>query len=300
MEKKGTHMPGNNNTADRGSRFQPPSRKPRVWPIICLAVALVIAAAAVYIFVLRPDSGDSLIDSWHNEEYNQLLRFHEDETVVIRTGSGDYEATYLFDEDEDKGVITLNGAAISFTLAGDELTLLKDDVETVFTRGDMAITAEATEEVAEVAETVTETPEPTEEITETPEPTEEVTATPEPTAEPTETPEPTEAEPSPTSSGSGLPTVITVPGNVIGIVASETVVGTWYKESDPEYYGLVFYNDGTCDATFEGEVYVSGPYTFSKITGEGAVDFLGEEAPFTVDGDTLTFDSDETVYIRES
>jgi hypothetical protein len=241
------------------------------------------------------------IGSWHNEELSQLLRFHEDGTVVIRTTGGDTEATYIYDKDGKQGVITLNGQSIGFTLDGGSLTLKLGDIQTVFVPGDMEIAAAS--------------PEATPASTPTPE-----AATSAPAATPTATPAPTAtpeassafgpsislghfpdfsfmplATDTPTvSAGSASSLHVVIPGNILGNLANP-LSGEWYYTEDNSYV-LTF--DGNGEFTFaQGSSGISGAYTYDSSTHSGVLtlNFYNiSDVSFSVDGDTLTWETGET------
>lgn len=97
-------------------------------------VLLLIVVAVVLLLTLGKEI--PLLGAWHNEELNQVLHFHEDGTVVIRTSTGDYETTYLFNQSQSKGVIISDDKSILFKLERDSLVLALDGAETTFARGD--------------------------------------------------------------------------------------------------------------------------------------------------------------------
>lgn len=288
-----------------GTRTTPRRRRTRGTVLLSLALAFCLAAG---MSLSGCGKTATLEGPWHNEEFGQLLRFHDDGTVVVRTPYGDSEATWLYDKDKNQGVITLNGEAIGFTLDGDTLTLTWGDTQTTFVAGDMEV-------VPAIAEaTPVSTPSPA--------------ATPTASAAPTATPVPT-ATPKPSatasaSSGSSSPSFslgpfpslsfapiatpkpnislipqvsgIIIPGDILGNLW-DSVTGTWVYTKD-DSYSLVF--DGNGGVTImSGGMGVGCNYTYDKTTHTGMITIMFEKYDFSVSGDILTLE-DGSTYQRQS
>lgn len=288
--------------AHLGQAPEPSAKKPRTYLITALVAVGVVAVAITLVLLLR--NGRSLTGPWHNEELGQLLRFHEDETVVIRTPHGDFEAAYVFDQEDGIGVIIFNEEAIGFTIEGEELLLTWSGVQTAFVRGEMEVVAaiaEATLEVtasAAIAPPLEATPEAS--IT-APLPSAAPTTAPSavPTTVPSASPTPT---PLPSSLGpffTPLPQISVkpvIPGDIIGNL-SIPIVGVWINPDDSEYT-LTFDDNGKYVLTTSGSD-MSGDYTYDKATGKGDLDWLlGMRFGFTVSGNTLTL-QDGSTYERK-
>lgn len=288
---------------------QPAVRRPRTGLIVGLITAGVVLIAAAVVLVLVLGGGSSLSGPWHNEDLCQLLRFHEDETVVIRTPYGDFEAVYVFDKGSGKGVITLNGEAINFSLEGDSLLLSWGDVETAFVRGDM----EVLPVIAEATPAATPAPETTATLAAKPTPTPTPTATPAPTATPTAVPTATPVDESAPSWSFGVfPSIslgpiatlppgtsfgVIIPGDIFGGVVGNSIVGDWYYTQDDAYV-LTFDSEGGCALSNAG-FGIAGSYTYNKITAVGEIDIMGSPIPFSVSGDTLTWeDGSGNTFVR--
>jgi|GEM_PF-3560960 len=292
-----------------GKSLLPRKRKKTALIVGCAAGGAILIAAAL-LLVLLP-RGSKVAGAWHNKELEQVLRFHDDNTVVIRTSAGDFEAEYLLDKGGDKGVITLNGTAITFTVGDDDLLLTSNGVGTHFSPGDMEITA-----ATAVLSANTPSPAPTAAPSEaaaagnadTPEPTPTPTHT--PTAAPADTPEPAEDTPEPAEDtpepgdteidpgmlpglGDGI-----LRGDVLGGLFLQSVVGEW-RNSENSTYVLTFDADGGYEATTLLGLHFTGTYTFGSTTGEGVITHSGGSTTnFTVDGDTMTWE-DGSVFLRE-
>ncbi|MEL7604011.1 MAG: hypothetical protein AAGU77_12725, partial [Bacillota bacterium] len=244
----------------------------------------------------------SLTGPWHNEEFGQLLRFHDDGTVIVRTPYGDTEATWVYDKDKKQGVISLNGEAIGFALDGDTLTLTWGGTQTVFVPGDMEV-------VAAVAEaTPMSTPASTPALTETPAP----------TATPATTPSASSSGPiwslgafpdlsfvpiaTPTpglSLNPGTSLQIVIPGDIIGTLANP-LAGNWYYTEDDSYV-LTFDGDNGFTVV-QGSNGFSGTYTYDTASHTGVltiyIGYTSSEIDFSVDGDVMVWE-DGTTFIRE-
>ena len=126
--------------------------------VLYVAIGVVFLALVTLIVLLLRDTNPAE-GVWHNEELQQVLRFHDDGTVVIRSSYGDFEADYLLDKGGKHGVITLNGTAIPFALEGDSLILTSGGEETTFQPGNMEIALLTPSPVATAAETASAVPE---------------------------------------------------------------------------------------------------------------------------------------------
>lgn len=248
--------------------------------------AAIITAALLLLFL---PAKTELTGAWHNEELNQLLRFHDDGTVVVRTSAGDYEADFLLDKGGDRGIITLNGTAISFSLSDDSLLLTSNGLETYFSRGEMNVvqaTATPTATVPDVSiqnDTATAAP----------------TITPTPVA--TVTPEPDEEEP--VTEDPGIPPYIqpdvfvTPAVDILDALIHSGVVGTWVNTENSSYT-LEFESDGSFSATVLRRTF-TGTYTFDSATGAGDMTYSdGSVLHFEMSDDTLTRE-DGKVFSRD-
>ena len=257
----------------------------------------------------------SPVGAWHNEELGQLLRFHDDGTVVIRTPYGDSEASYVYDKDGQQGVITYSGQAIGFTLDGDDMQVTWGEVQTAFVRGDMEIVAAVAEITVSDAEAPVSTPSPdAAPATPTPAPTD----TPAPTATPDASAESSSpswtlgplasfsfvplATPTPTPVLSLSPITsahIVVPGNIFGTLTNP-LAGNWYYTEDNSYI-LTFDGEGSF-TVMQGSDGLSGTYTYDSATGTGELTihlgYTSAEIAFTVDDDVLVW-NDGTTFVRE-
>ncbi len=235
-------------------------------------LAVVIAAGLLLALTLASCGAAGITGAWHSEELNQALRFHDDGTVVIRTGTGDYEASYIFDTAKNKGVITLKGTALEFTVNGDEMKIKNNGEENVFLKGDM--------EVAAATAAMTEAPS--------------ATADEAPTEAPAEAPTDTasEAPASPLVIDPDLLPHVTVRPGIIGSLIGESVVGEWIQ--DNHRHKLIFNSDGTLEYQHLSPPFntEAGNYGFDTATGEGMAEMGpgGDEYGFTVDGDVMIFD----------
>ncbi|MEA4971422.1 MAG: DUF5640 domain-containing protein [Candidatus Pelethousia sp.] len=293
---------------------KPSKKRPRTYLIAALVAVGVIAVTITLVLLLG--NGRSLTGPWHNEGLGQLLRFHEDETVVIRTPHGDFEAAYVFDQEDGRGVIIFNEEAISFTIEGEELLLTWSGVQTTFVRGEMEVVAAIAEATPAVTAPTTITPslEVTPEAsTSVPLPSASPTATSSaapttaPSAAPTTAPSAVpSASPTPTPLPSSLGPFFTplpqisakpvIPGDIIGNL-SIPIVGVWINPDDSEYT-LTFDDNGKYVLTTSGSD-MSGDYTYDKATGKGDLDWLlGMRFGFTVSGNTLTL-QDGSTYERK-
>ncbi len=285
--------------------------------ILYVAIGVVLLALVTLIVLLLRGSNPAQ-GVWHNEELQEVLRFHDDGTVVIRTSYGDYEADYLLDKGGKRGVITLNGIAIPFALEGDALILTSNGEETRFQPGNMEIALLTSSPTASAAETATATPTDTPASPGAPTPTlaPAVTATPKPTPSATPTPAPTATPTATATSGVTFgpfpsfslgpfitlsPSVIKpdlsglIKGDIIGKIVTQKVVGTWLYTVDNDYV-LTFASTGDYTVSYHG-MGLAGTYTFSTLTGEGELHHGSDTIPFTVSGDTLTWD-DGTAFTR--
>lgn len=233
---------------------------------------------------------------WHNEELNQLLRFHEDGTVVVRTSLKDTEATWLYDKDGNQGVITLDGQAIAFTLSGDTLTLTWNDVQTAFVSGDMEIVSSSAQVSSSASSTsgVTVTPAPTV----TPSPSSSYSSSLSlgdfsdlpfiPITIPTLAHTPT---PGPSATSSASISRIVIPGNIFGDLINP-LMGTWYYTEDDSTI-LIFDGDGVY-TVYQGTSGYADNYTYDSSTGKGMMEvtifFTTNTTYFNVSGNMLYWD----------
>ncbi len=285
---------------------KPSAKKPRTYLIAALVAVGVVAVVITLVLLLG--NGRSLTGPWHNEELRQLLRFREDETVVIRMPHGDFEAAYVFNQEDGRGVIIFNEEAISFTIEGEELLLTWSGVQAAFVRGEMEVVAAIAEATPGVTAPTVITPplEATPEASSTaPLPSAPPTVTPSaapttaPSAAPSASPTPT---PLPSSLGpffTPLPQISAkpvIPGDIIGNL-SIPIVGVWINPDDSEYT-LTFDDNGQYVLSTSGSD-MSGDYTYDKATGKGDLDWLlGMRFGFTVSGNTLTL-QDGSTYERK-
>jgi len=285
--------------------------------VLYVAIGVVFLALVTLIVLLLRGS-NSAQGVWHNEQLQQVLRFHDDGTVVIRSAYGDFEADYLLDKGGKRGVITLNGTAIPFALEGDSLVLTSGGEETSFLPGSMEIAVLTPSPAATASETATTVPEesPSSPDSSTPTPTLAPTSAPTPTPTPTHAPTPTAAATATATSAVTFgpfpsfslgpfitlsPSVIKpdlsglIKGDIIGKIVTQKVVGNWLYTGDNDYV-LTFANTGDYTASYHG-MGLAGTYTFKTLTGEGEMHYGSDTIPFTVSGDTLTWD-DGTEFIR--
>ena len=267
----------------------PPKQARSVKKAVLVAVLLagvpIIAAAIIVIILISV--GASVSGPWHNEEMNQVLRFHEDGTVIVHTPEGISEATYVFETNKGQGVISLNGAAIAFSVQKDSLTLTGAESFSQFVRGDMDIVAAMAN--ATPAATPTETQAPA--VTPTSAPSHTPGTTPTPAATPTDAPEATStAAPASPSPHLSVPPALTLkpgidPEDLPPLF--DSVEGDWYG------YGLTltFYDDNTYEINFGSLLNESGDYTYEAVTKEGKLIQSGGTVKFTVSGDTLTLET---------
>jgi len=279
---------------------KPSAKKPRTYLIAALVA---VGAIAVITLVLLLGNGRSLTGPWHNEGLGQLLRFREDETVVIRTPHGDFEAAYVFDQEDGRGVIIFNEEAISFTIEGEELLLTWSGVQTAFVRGEMEVAA-----IAEATPGVTASTATTPPLEVTPEastsaslPSTAIPTTPSaaPTTAPSVAPS---ASPTPTALPSSLGPLFTplpqitvkpvIPGDIIGNLTIP-IVGDWIHTDNPEFI-FTFYDNGGYVVSVSGSER-SGDYTYDKATGKGELEWInGTRHGFTVSGNTLRIEDGPT------
>lgn len=267
-----------------------------------IAVVIVLAAAAAFLLLNR---GISPEGAWHSEETKQMLRFHEDGTVVIHTQNGDDEASYVFDKESGKGQISLNGISIEFTVSKDELVLKSGGVENVFERGEL----DAGEAGATTAGPVTTTPAAQSQETTTEKTGGEETAT-------TAKPEGTEKESA--SVNTTLPTVTTTekesasqqvtfapgdlvvvkPGDILIGLVGNPIKGKW-QNSVLKSISIIF-GDTTYTAFNGVKQTGAGDYEYDKMTGLGYIDYNGTKKTFKVVQDTLSWDDGfEVDFIRQ-
>ena len=261
-----------------------------------IAGGILLIAAAVVLFLLFTGVA-SVSGPWHSDLSNQMLRFHDDGTVVVRTAQGDSEATYVFDKGKGEGVISIGGVAVSFTVAGDRLTLNSIGSGAEFVRGDMEIVPAMAQATPTLTPIPTLTPMPTLTPTSTPafEPTVAPTLAP---SVPTKTPKPSPAStPAPSLVPVQPPALTLKPGldpeDLLPLL--DSVEGEWYG------YGLTltFYDDNTYTIYFGTMLFESGDYSYEAVSKEGQLIESGGTVKFTVSGDMLTLETGGT-FIRAS
>ena len=284
--------------------------------VLFVAIGVVLLALVTLIVLLLRGSNPAQ-GVWHNEELQEVLRFHDDGTVVIRSPYGDFEADYLLDNGGKRGVITLNGTAIPFALDGDALILTSNGAEeTRFLPGNMEIALLTPSPAASSAETASAGPADTPAVPGTPTPTLAPAVTTAPTPTPTPAPTPTAAPTATATSGVTFgpfpsfslgpfitlsPSVIKpnlsglIKGDIIGKIVTQKVVGNWLYTGDNDYV-LTFASTGDYTVSYHG-MGLAGTYTFSTLTGDGELHYGSDTIPFTVSGDTLTWD-DGTAFTR--
>jgi len=286
--------------------------------VLYVAIGVVFLALVTLIVLLLRGTNPAQ-GVWHNEQLQEVLRFHDDGTVVIHSPYGDFEADYLLDKGGKRGVITLNGTAIPFALDGNTLVLTSGQEETRFLPGNMEIELLTPSPAVSAAETASAVPEDTSSPPAAPTPTlaPAVTAAPTPTPTPTPAPTPTAAPTATATSGVTFgpfpsfslgpfitlsPSVIKpdlsgfIKGDIIGKIVMQKVVGNWLYTGDNDYV-LTFGSTGDYTVSYHG-MGLAGTYTFSTLTGEGEMHYGSDTIPFTVSGDTLTWD-DGTEFTRE-
>lgn len=265
----------------------------KVWLITGSIVAgVAIIVAAIFLFLLPNKS--ELAGAWHNEEMNQLLRFHEDGTVMVRTSSGDFEADYLLDKGGERGVITLNGTAISFTVSEDSLLLTSNGLESHYSRGEM--------DVVQATATPTAAPTPTETVSNNSSQNGTVTAAPADTPTPVDTVTPVPPDDPPDSDGNDLvpyaATPIVLPdSDIISGLTQNEMIGTWVNTESSGYI-LEFESDWSFSATVYRRTF-TGTYTFNSTTGSGTMTYSdGSVYQFGMSDDMINRD-DGKAFVRE-
>lgn len=271
-----------------------------------IAGGLVVVAAAVILIVLLTGA-NPLTGPWHSETLNQLLRFHDDQTVVIHTQNGVSEGSYVFDAKNGTGMITKGGQSLAFTLSGDTLLLYDGGAESEFVRGDMKIVpafAEATPSASPAA-TPPESPSASPAVTPTATPTEAPPTTPPSTPKPPASPSPTStitlappavSAPTPTPSGVVV-SQVPQPSSVLSLVLAVPVVGTWSRTDKPGEK-LEFRDDGTVRHTIP-PVTFGGEYEYDKTAREGTLYIAEREIKFKVSVDKKLTLEDGKVFERE-
>lgn len=278
-----------------GKSLTPPKRGKTAWIIGSIA-ALVLTAVIVLLFVFLPHA-EELNGAWHSEQLNQMLRFHDDGTVVVRTSSGDYEADYLLDRTGKRGVITLNGAAISFAVDGDNLLLTNNGLESYFIRGDMEIVpAMSAMSVASPTPSPVQTATPATDLPE-------AEHTPEPMSPPEseDTPEPedaTDSDPNWDAIRGAADKVLKPNNDIIGDLVASAIIGEWRTDNTGILIKLKFESTGNFTRVFLMH-QSSGTYTYNSTSGNGELLYSdGTSATFSVSEDTLTM-NDGTVFRRD-
>jgi hypothetical protein len=265
-------------------------------PIALIAGGLVLVAAAVILIVLFTGA-NPLIGPWHSEALNQLLRFHDDETVVIHTQSGVHEGSYLFDAKSGKGVITKDGQSLAFTLSGETLLLSDGGTESEFVRGDMEIVAA----FADATPSATPSEAPSEAPSATPPASPELSTAPSPTSAATpkppasSTPKPTAT---PTTSGVVISQIPVQPSSSPSIVITISVVGTWSR-ADNSGEQLEFREDGTVRHTVPPSNIFGGEYEYDNTAREGKLYIAEREIKFKVNSSKKLTLEDGTVFERD-
>ncbi|OQB21739.1 MAG: hypothetical protein BWY11_02157 [Firmicutes bacterium ADurb.Bin182] len=283
-----------------------PAPKKKTGLIIGLTVGgLVLTAVVVLFFFLNKTN--PVIGPWHSEELNSQIRFHEDNTVVIRTAYGDTEAEYIFDGKDGKGVITVNGSSVKFALKDDVMIVTDTFGTNEFVRGEHEIITALTESPPQI------TPEETPAASPSSPPAAETPAAPPATEGPKDTPSPTPApEPTPTQEAA-TPAPSSSPGFIKpgdyeiipmsppfipGVVLGKSVLGVWISNDDNSIY-MEFFDDGTYVFGKDGNPIRESTYTYDKSTGEGVIiAILGIPISFKVEGNTLTLSGGDA-YTRQ-
>jgi len=259
--------------------------------IALIAGGVIIVAAAVVLIVLLT-GGSPLTGPWHNETLNQLLRFHDDQTVVIHTQSGVSEGSYVFDAKNGTGIITKDGQSLTFMLSGDTLLVYDGGAENEFFRGDMEIVpafAEATPSATPAA-TPPESPSVPPAMTPTAAPPTEPPAEPSSTPKPPASPSPTStitlappavSAPTPTPSGIVVSQGPLQPSSVPSLVLTVSVVGTWNRVGNPGEK-LEFRDDGTVRHTIPPSSVFGGEYEYDEMAREGTLYIAEREIKFNV------------------
>ena len=86
-----------------------------------------------------------------------------------------------------------------------------------------------------------------------------------------------------------------IKGDILGKIVTQKVVGTWLYTGDNDYV-LTFANTGDFTIAYHG-LGLAGTYTFASLTGEGKMQYSSNTIPFTVSGDSLTWE-DGTAFVR--
>jgi hypothetical protein len=103
--------------------------------------AAVIVVVAVVLFAgTACKSEQKVIGAWSNASFKQVLNFKEDGSCTLKTTGGTMEGVFVFEPKSGAGTLNLLGQTMSFTIAGDVLSLVdKQGVKTEYKRGDMVI-----------------------------------------------------------------------------------------------------------------------------------------------------------------
>jgi len=208
----------------------------------------------------------------------------------------------------------MNGKSIEFTFEDDRLLLTSEGVDSEFVRGEMKIViAETTPAETSSTSPASETTsaEQTAALTATPTTSPAVTAAPTtepaPTSDPSLQSTPTKAPiqiptnmPDPIATASPTPTtesIIIDPDLFIGLhsnpifqLVSTPVTGTWESTTTANFL-IVFYTDNTYSFYIDYVKYPGETYTYDPITCKGELASYGKSLPFTVSGDTLSWDN---------
>ncbi|MHB1314299.1 MAG: hypothetical protein ACYCX2_02290 [Christensenellales bacterium] len=250
---------------------------------------LLVAAAVILIIFLG--GGASLTGPWYNETLQQQLRFHEDNTAVIHTSYGDYEAQYVFDKGTGKGMLTLDGRAVEFSMKGGSLFLKSENGESEYMRGEITI-AKATPVASEApssAPAITPAITPAATTAPTAAPAAAATATPAPTPTPTAPPLPTPAPSSAPLMTINPSMILKMPKDPIFKLVGTPITGGWVNNTNGDFT-LKFFDDLTYKIFYGStETYMS-TYTYNKLTGKGEVVYGTDSVSISVVDDLLTWE----------
>ncbi|NLT96909.1 MAG: hypothetical protein GXW96_01920 [Christensenellaceae bacterium] len=276
-----------------------------------IAGGLAVIAAAVILVVLLTGT-ISLTGPWHSETLDQLLRFHDDRTVVIHTQSGVSEGSYVFDAKTGTGIITKDGQSLAFTLSGDTLLVYDGGAENAFVRGDMEIVPAFAEATPSATPDVTPAATPPESPSAAPSEAPAATPTAAPSTAPPSIPKPP-ASPNPTSTITLAPPAVStptptpsgvvvsqmpMPSSVPSLVLTVSVAGTWSRVNNPGEK-LEFRDDGTVRHTIPPSSVFGGEYEYDNTAREGTLYIAEREIKFKITGTNKLTLEDGTVFERQ-
>ncbi len=253
---------------------------------VFMRLAVLLAVIAMLAALFPGCSAVSLSGAWHNEDLQQVLRFHDDGTVVIRTAEGDFEAKYIFDGKTGQGMVSLDDQALTLQLAGDDLVLSDKGVESTFVRGEMDIQVAAASPSQEQSQAPSPTPEPSATVS--------AEASPSPSNAPP-TPKPSASisvsKPSIKPIASKLPKISgLISGDIINKLVG-SIVGSWVWQDDSDVV-LTLKSDKSFVLKMAGQpTQATGTYKYNATTKTGQLDSdpPASDMSFTVDGDTMTW-----------